>query len=129
VPVKWYERTDKRWNGLFVIGDMKYEVLFSFYGEMDGWEIEFNVEWGTSIDKKLDSTQGMTGTGNQFQVLATVSKVFDEFLKKIRPEKFYFTAANRSRKVLYSRFAKMITQKYPYKNTFNKDGLFNFERK
>ena len=123
VPIKieWQELSDLRYS--FVIDGKKYE--FDADNEKGSWEIVFTYRG----DK---ASTGITGTGNAAQVFSAVAKCIDMFLKKYKPNQFWFSAKEPSRKKLYDKFSKLITRKYPYvlenKKVFD-DRVYIFTRK
>jgi len=87
-------------------------TVYYFFADGDyDWSIVFGIEDAHGYDKKY----GIIGKGNQMKVFAAVAQCFDMFLKAKKPNIIWFEAEETSRRKLYNRFAKMITQKYPYK--------------
>jgi hypothetical protein len=79
------------------------------------WEITFEaIGYTSGRDIESGKHMGLTKTGNEFIVFATVKKATIEFLKKINPKGIIFQANEPSRRKLYARFAKMIAKKYGY---------------
>ena len=74
--------------------DHPWELLFKATSGRDGW--------------------GITGTGNQFTVFATVFDFVKEAIKAKHMESFYFTAKESSRKRLYKLFAVNLAKAIGY---------------
>ncbi len=133
VPITWKEKSNEQWRATFIIDKIPYEAKMSNFTDIDEedqdeWEVEFYIDFQWARKNQMKTAQGISKTGNQFQILATVVKAFDEFLKKQKPFAFAFSAKEKSRQRLYDRFAKIIPKKYPYKTTEAKNGLYSFER-
>lgn len=114
----------RHFHAMFRIGGMRY--LF---------EADFNgPEWGIrfSAYNNGQRTQLATNTGNTPLVFATVGRIFDRFIERHRPEKFYFGGTNtRGRNSLYTRLAKRIADTYNYElNTVGQTVVeYHFTRK
>lgn len=124
-PAKWEWVKKERWNlrARFEVGGIKY-----------AWDATSNDHrvWGIgffSINAPADKDlQGVTGTGNEFEVFATVKDIFKDFIKT-KPKLFSFETSDnsRGRDKLYTRFAKQIARKYGYKLHGN-GSPFQFEK-
>ena len=106
---KWSDKKYDQWLGSFVVGDSKYMIAIEqggggAHGAGAGWEIIF-----FNISK---DSEEITGSGGEFVVFATVAKMLDDFLKKVKPTKFYFSAKEPSRRKLYDRMSKLLIRKY-----------------
>ena len=121
-PAKYYwaEQKDHRWEGYFRIGDFLY--AFEARKELEKgksdlypgeWEVYFYQE---RQGDKRDSKDTVTGTGSEFVIFATVAKMFDNFVKEVKPQLLTFFSSDdeKSRHKLYSRFVKKAAQKYKY---------------
>ena len=77
------------------------------------WEVYFYQE---RQGDKRDSKDTVTGTGSEFVIFATVAKMFDNFVKEVKPQLLTFFSSDdeKSRHKLYSRFVKKAAQKYKY---------------
>lgn len=106
----------------FLVKDNNYEVTAENHDD-EGWLFEFT----------LDGEAELTGTGNEFEVFATVKEVFTVFIKKMKPEKFTFGASEDepSRVKLYKRMAKQIASKFNYDLSERREGsefMFEFSK-
>jgi hypothetical protein len=102
---KWFNTSSRQWKALFIIEDNKY-VFLAETSDTERWQITFEIR-GTG-----GTRHDISKTGNEFKVFATVSTILDEFVKKVKPDIFWFSAKEPSRAKLYDRFAKLITRKY-----------------
>ena len=121
-PVKYYwaEQKDHRWEGYFKIDNFLYEFearkdLEPDKRDLDPGEWEVYIYQEREGDKRV-SKDTITGTRNEFVVFATVAKMFDDFMKKVKPQLLTFFSSDdeKSRHKLYSRFVKKAAQKYKY---------------
>jgi len=105
--------------------EMKAELGYDFTYDKDViiWNIEFRQD---SMVRKPDTGQYEV-TGEQgikaIEVFSALAACMKQFLAVKRPEYFSFSAQERSRLKLYSRFAKMITKisgKYTMKDFTHK---------
>ena len=91
------------------------------------WHITFEIR-GTG-----GKPHDISKTGNEFKVFATVAEILNEYLKKVKPDNFWFTAKEPSRAKLYDRFAKLIVIKHrKYKavsSVNNNKKFYEFEKK
>ena len=117
-PAKYYwaEQKDHRWEGYFRIDEFLYafEARKPFPKASPAeWEVYFHQE--KQGDKRVPKDT-ITGTGSEFVVFATVAKMFDDFVKKVKPKEIIFFSSDdeKSRHKLYSRFVKIAAQKYKY---------------
>lgn len=127
-PVPFYIRRneDSRFEATFTVGDINY--LFSavwmdskYFGDQiteDFYNVEFIAE-GSRVSDKPSDTYGISGTGHQFTVFATVAVLLDNLIRSNEPSAFAFTAKEPSRQRLYDTFAKKIESHYK--------GEFRFE--
>jgi len=92
--------------------EIKYIARFLFVSDMV-WDFDFNQSGG--------STKITGDSGSPFRIFATVLDIFDDFMKKVKPNMFGFSAKEKSRQRLYDRFSKTITKKYKYDITFRMD--------
>lgn len=106
----------------FYVGDNLY-VFSAWYffnrmhpkvrRQVNDWTIDFSMK-----TTPLDQTFGITGTGSQFTVFATVAKIIkDEFIAKYEPYFFSFTAKEKSRIRLYKVFAQRIARDLGYETS------------
>ena len=123
---KWFKTSSREWKALFTIDDNKY-VFKAETSDMERWQITFEIR-GTD-----GSPHDISKTGNEFKVFATVAEILNEYLKKVKPEIFWFTAKEPSRAKLYDRFAKLIVIKHrKYKavsSVNNNKKFYEFEKK
>ncbi len=99
----------------FIIEGIEYTfnaLLINNFVTGAEWIIDFRAH--ESTDDILGSTD-ITGTGNEFIVFATIAAIMKEFLAHYDPEKFYFTAKEKSRVRLYDIFAQRIAKEWNYK--------------
>ena len=94
---------------------------------MERYQITFEIR-GTG-----GKPHDISKTGSEFKVFATVAEILNEYLKKVKPDVFWFTAKEPSRAKLYDRFAKLIVRKHPkYKavnSVSNNQKFYEFEKK
>lgn len=107
----------------FSIGKKRYTVFAAYWQSSGLWEIGFTHK----------GSFGMTGTGNEFEVFATVKKFLGEFINLKQPEKFKFSAdlSEASRVRLYDRLATQVAAAYGYKLTVSTtaiDKVFTFNK-
>jgi len=123
---KWFKTSSRQWTALFIIDDNKY-VFQAETSDMERWQITFEITG--SGGKPHDISK----TGNEFKVFATVAEILNEYLKKVEPDVFWFSAKEPSRAKLYDRFAKLIVRKHPkYKavsNVRSNQKFYEFEKK
>ena len=127
---KWFKTSTNKWIALFIIDDNKYVFQAqtkSMSGMKKRWHITFEIR-GTG-----GKPHDISKTGNEFKVFATVAEILNEYLKKVKPEIFWFTAKEPSRAKLYDRFAKLIVRKHSkYKavsSVNNNKKFYEFEKK
>ena len=123
---KWFKTNWREWTALFIIDDNKY-VFKAETDDMERYQITFEIR-GTG-----GKPHDISKTGNEFKVFATVAEILNEYLKKVKPDNFWFTAKEPSRAKLYDRFAKLIVRKHPkYKavsNVKSNQKFYEFEKK
>ena len=123
---KWFLKAPREWKALFTIDDNKY-VFKAETSDMERWQITFEIRGAGGKPHDISKT------GNEFKVFATVAEILNEYLKKVKPEIFWFTAKEPSRAKLYDRFAKLIVRKHSkYKavsSVNNNKKFYEFEKK
>ena len=123
---KWFLKAPREWKALFTIDDNKY-VFKAETSDMERWQITFEIRGAGGKPHDISKT------GNEFKVFATVAEILNEYLKKVKPDNFWFTAKEPSRAKLYDRFAKLIVRKHPkYKavnSVSNNQKFYEFEKK
>ena len=123
---KWFKTNWREWTALFIIDDNKY-VFKAETDDMERYQITFEIR-GTG-----GKPHDISKTGSEFKVFATVAEILNEYLKKVEPENFWFSAKEPSRAKLYDRFAKLIVRKHPkYKavsNVKSNQKFYEFEKK
>ena len=123
---KWFLKAPREWKALFTIDDNKY-VFKAETSDMERWQITFEIRGAGGKPHDISKT------GNEFKVFATVAEILNEYLKKVKPEIFWFTAKEPSRAKLYDRFAKLIVIKHrKYKavsSVNNNKKFYEFEKK
>jgi len=123
---KWFLKAPREWKALFTIDDNKY-VFKAETSDMERWQITFEIRGAGGKPHDISKT------GNEFKVFATVAEILNEYLKKVKPENFWFTAKEPSRAKLYDRFAKLIVIKHrKYKavsSVNNNKKFYEFEKK
>ena len=123
---KWFLKAPREWKALFTIDDNKY-VFKAETSDMERWQITFEIRGAGGKPHDISKT------GNEFKVFATVAEILNEYLKKVEPEIFWFTAKEPSRAKLYDRFAKLIVRKHrKYKavsSVNNNKKFYEFEKK
>ena len=123
---KWFKTSSRQWKALFTIDDNKY-VFQAETSDMERWQITFEIRGAGGKPHDISKT------GNEFKVFATVAEILNEYLKKVKPDNFWFTAKEPSRAKLYDRFAKLIVRKHSkYKavsSVNNNKKFYEFEKK
>ena len=123
---KWFKTSSREWKALFTIDDNKY-VFKAETSDMERWQITFEIRGAGGEPHDISKT------GNEFKVFATVAEILNEYLKKVKPDNFWFTAKEPSRAKLYDRFAKLIVIKHrKYKavsSVNNNKKFYEFEKK
>ena len=123
---KWFLKAPREWKALFTIDDNKY-VFKAETSDMERWQITFEIRGAGGKPHDISKT------GNEFKVFATVAEILNEYLKKVKPDNFWFTAKEPSRAKLYDRFAKLIVKKHSkYKavsSVNNNKKFYEFEKK
>ena len=123
---KWFKTSSREWKALFTIDDNKY-VFQAETSDMERWQITFEIRGAGGKPHDISKT------GNEFKVFATVAEILNEYLKKVKPDIFWFTAKEPSRAKLYDRFAKLIVIKHrKYKavsSVNNNKKFYEFEKK
>ena len=123
---KWFLKAPREWKALFTIDDNKY-VFKAETSDMERWQITFEIRGAGGKPHDISKT------GNEFKVFATVAEILNEYLKKVKPDNFWFTAKEPSRAKLYDRFAKLIVRKHSkYKavsSVNNNKKFYEFEKK
>jgi len=123
---KWFKTSSREWKALFIISDNKY-VFKAETSDMERWQITFEIRGAGGKPHDISKT------GNEFKVFATVAEILNEYLKKVEPEIFWFTAKEPSRAKLYDRFAKLIVRNHrKYKAVSNvkyNKKFYEFEKK
>ena len=123
---KWFKTSSREWKALFTIDDNKY-VFKAETSDMERWQITFEIRGAGGKPHDISKT------GNEFKVFATVAEILNEYLKKVKPDNFWFTAKEPSRAKLYDRFAKLIVRKHrKYKavsSVNNNKKFYEFEKK
>ena len=123
---KWFKTSSREWKALFTIDDNKY-VFKAETDDMERYQITFEIRGAGGKPHDISKT------GNEFKVFATVAEILNEYLKKVKPDIFWFTAKEPSRAKLYDRFAKLIVRKHPkYKavnSVSNNQKFYEFEKK
>lgn len=121
----WSYKSRDNWEGLFAVGEVEYVVEIELEHEdetnKEVWQMIFGVKGSKTHQQRV----GITGTGNEFQVFATVGKMFDDFVKSIKPTRVEFTAKEKSRQKLYDRFIRIAAKKYNFDVSTGKDSYGN----
>ena len=94
---------------------------------IDVWVVEFEA----TEKIKYNPTFDITGTGQEFVVFATIADIFKSFIRRLKPEAFFFSAKEQSRAKLYTVFAKKIAKEtnYDFSIETEHETLFLFTRK
>ena len=119
-PWKWHRKDNREWWGTFAKepapGEkIKHEDLYtvqiesiddpSVRSQPAVWEISFSDGAGR---------QGVTKTGNEFKVFATIMDIVKDFLKNKKPEYVNFSGKEASRDKLYRRMIQKYASKWGY---------------
>lgn len=126
LPWKLISNQNYEFNAIFEIEDLTYSFESVLYGanlvlpslrqttkDEDIWELSFYLA-GSTKNLNLDFESGITNTGNEFKVFATIVDITKKFIEVKKPSQFMFTAHEVSRIRLYDRFAKLIQSKFNY---------------
>jgi len=140
VPFKWSKKTELEYRAHFVSSEIGYNVHFENKYKTDIWHITFEIHRGTSDKSKLGKTsldkpygRGMIpmgvydiiGSGNAYEVFATLNSIIIDFIKIRKPDTLEFTAEEPSRQKLYKRMVIKFAKKLGYKiRTMSHDGVF-----
>jgi hypothetical protein len=125
VPYDIEEESAEYFEASFEVGKMTY-LFKASQGEKE-WEILFEA-----LEDKRE--WGVLNTGNAAVVFSTVLRLTKYFLSKYKPEKFFFTAEEKSRNSLYSVAAKGAEKFFPGykfvdKSTEENKTTYRFEKK
>jgi hypothetical protein len=110
-----YSSTDRSLSADFTIDDGKYCVYGVYWASTKIWEIGFT----------RDGEYTMTGTGHEFEVMATVKEFLIKFITEREPKIFKFSAdmSHASRVRLYDRLANQISSTFGYQFTTDQNKL------
>jgi len=120
VDWEWTHKTSDQWSAIFSVDDRTAFVTFDMQPNPFGEEFEGDdtvpdevviISFITHKTNNYDtSTTEITGTGNEFQIFATVANIVGEFIKSQHPPALVFSAASKepSRVKLYKRFIKKL---------------------
>ena len=106
VPYTDYRKKDF-YSAIFHVEDVKYVFSATYFDTT--WEIVFE-----GITEERGLSTGITGTGNEFIVFATIGDIFSAFIKNYSPDSFEFSAKEKSRRKLYDMFATNISKQFGY---------------
>jgi len=100
--------THDQYTAYFTIEDVEY----TFYSteESNKWIIDFEA----SNIGGIGGSTGITGTGNEFIVFATIAAIMKKFIQQYSPETFSFSAKEKSRVKLYYAFSQKIADEWGY---------------
>ena len=92
---------------------LQYQVYMVSQGQ--GWKLSFNIDFNylRNLGKSVDDAFKLSGTGDQFRVFATVQDIIKDFITKKKPNVIEFTAAEDSRRRLYSTFTANFEKSQP----------------
>jgi len=79
------------------------------------WDLYFSISENSmkELDKDDDDVFKISGTGDQFRVFATVQDIVKDFIIKHAPDLIAFSAAEPSRRRLYSTFTANFKKSQP----------------
>ena len=106
VPFEDY-MTFSEYKASFTIESVEY--LFNAENDIDDWYIYFEA-----YTENEAGMTGITGTGNEFTVFATIADIMRKFIAHYDPKKFIFSAKEKSRIKLYQIFAQKIAKDWNY---------------
>jgi hypothetical protein len=98
---------------------LEYEVQIGRSGRgkltSKDWELSFNIDsnYLEKIGKRVLDAFKLSGTGNQFRIFATVQDIVKDFIIKHAPDLIAFSAAEPSRRRLYSTFTANFEKSQP----------------
>lgn len=142
LPWKWTRQNDRAWVAQFKApNDVVYDMDFDYFtisreGEgpgARGIELTFAIDahkCTPEVVNKVGSTFGVTGTGSEVEVFATVADIFRSFIRtRSTPpwEYLAFTATGSSRQRLYDTLFGMIKRSLPsdFKTDVHQDHRFH----
>ena len=109
-PVPFTDKIESEsYTADFTVEGVKY--YFDANLDIDSWSISFTA-YGK--DDSQDGKTGITGTGNEFTVFATIIEIIEKFINHYNPREFWFSAKEKSRIKLYNVFAQKIVNKWDY---------------
>lgn len=98
IPWKWVSKNEHNWEAGFDIGNMKYALTCAF-------AFQFVV---IRFETRATGDTGITGTGNEIAVFATVIDIVKEIIDVPTVKTIVFTAKEKSRQKLYNRLVKLF---------------------
>ena len=117
-----YQDTISTYEAEFKINNNTYLITMDREAEM--WDIEFEL-----ISTSKDG-YGITGTGGEIQVFATVIDIIKKWVKKRKPQVIVFDAKQKSRVKLYTSLVKKLASGYSVeKELIGKNTTFTLDKK
>jgi len=111
IPWKWVSKNEYNWEAGFDTGNMKYALKCAF-------AYQFVV---ITFETRATGDTGITGTGNEIAVFATVIDIIKEIIDVPTVKTVVFTAKEKSRQKLYNRLVKLF-EKMGWSVSTNKKG-------
>lgn len=115
--VTWMYQQDKFWRAKFTIEGSNYIFDAEKY-DLDQGGQGWNLRFGLQSDQNGPLNFQNTGTGNQYQVYASVFKCIGDLLKVYGDSMpLVFEAYDNGRKALYTRFARKYLKTWTLDST------------
>ena len=109
-----FQDFNKKYIYQFFINNKRYNVIISFRPyNVNVWDITFALMYSDT-----EYSENITGTGNSFEVFATVFKCLKDFIKKEKPINNIQIEVERddySRMKLYDKLVKNKAKEFGYK--------------
>ena len=116
VPYTIDTEIDTHFIALFIVEEYTYIYEATYIGK---WDISFFINYHITKNVDPHDITNILNIQKSFTVLATVVDITKYFIKNYDPDKFEFSAREKSREKVYDIFANMIKQAgYQYQKDF-----------
>ncbi len=106
LPFTWAFRNETQHMATFRAGKLTYAVSFTLHDAAKGmWECQFAL-YKRRLFRSFKLSTGLTNTGSQFTIFATIFACIKDFIHQQHPPILYFTAKGDSRDRLYQMLLK-----------------------
>jgi len=119
LPIQWQIKSGGHWAGSFKINRKEYDIDFDHHDGVT--DVSF-----TLMKPKSLSSHGITGTGDEIPVFATVANAVGEYVEKVYPRIIKFLAKEPSRVRLYRAMLDRYVKPKGYRYTLE-DTMFGQE--